>query len=239
MARLRTILFDVDDTLFSTTEFALRARTNAVRAMVAAGLSFPEDAVARELDEVIAEFSSNYDHHFDKLIQRLSPGGLPGTNPALVVAAGVVAYHDTKFRELEPYDDVRPLLTSLSEAGIQTGVVTHGWTTKQAEKLVRLGLMEAFDPCAVFISDQIGISKPNPKLYGRVLEDLGRTASEVMYVGDNPAHDIAPPQSLGMVAVWAKRGAKKGLTAGIVPDHVVEDFEELRAILARTYEIDV
>ena len=98
MSRLRAVLFDVDDTLFSTTAFARKARANAVRAMVEAGLGLPEEVVARELDEVIAEFSSNYDHHFDKLLQRLRPSALAQLNPALVVAAGVVAYHDTKFQ---------------------------------------------------------------------------------------------------------------------------------------------
>ena len=235
MSRLRTVLFDVDDTLFSTTRFATNARRNAVRAMVAAGLDFAEEDVLRELEEVIEEFSSNYDHHFDQLIHRLAPHGLENRNPALVVAAGVAAYHDTKFRELAPYDDVVPLLSSLRRAGIETGVVTHGWTTKQAEKLVRLGLVEHFDPRAIFISDQIGISKPNPKLYAHVLRELERAPNEVMYVGDNPTHDIGPPQSVGMIAVWARRGAKKGLAPGIVPDHVVESFDELRTVLANSY----
>lgn len=239
MGQLRSILFDVDDTLFSTTAFAHRARRHAVRAMIEAGLGLEEERVLRELGEVIAEFSSNYDHHFDKLLQRLLPGGLEGVNPALVVAAGVVAYHDTKFRELAPYGDVLPLLRDLQSAGIQTGIITHGWTTKQAEKLVRLDLVQGLDPRAIFISDQIGISKPNPKLYTHVLGRLGREPSEVMYVGDNPTHDIAPPQSLGMVTVWAKRGTTKPLPPGLTPDHTVEDFGELRRILAGQYGVDV
>ena len=239
MPQLRSVLFDVDDTLVSTTAFAIRARRNAARAMIAAGLHLPEEDVLRELNEVIFEFSSNYDHHFDKLLQRLRPGGFGAVNPALVVAAGVVAYHDTKFRELEPYGDVRPLLQALLGAGIQTGVITHGWTTKQAEKLVRLGLVSVLDPQAIFISDQIGISKPNPKLYLQVLRELGREPREVMYVGDNPSHDIAPPGSLGMITVWAKRGATRSLPPDIEPDHVVSDFVELREILRETYGLDV
>lgn len=59
MARLQAILFDIDDTLFSTTEFARKARRNAVRAMIQAGLDVPEEVVLKELDEVLAEFSSN------------------------------------------------------------------------------------------------------------------------------------------------------------------------------------
>jgi putative hydrolase of the HAD superfamily len=236
--RLAAILFDIDDTLFSTTEFARKARTNAVRAMRAAGLDVPEERVLRELDEVLAEFSSNYEHHFDKLLQRLRPDCLACINPALIVAAGVVAYHDTKFRELAPFEDVLPLLSDLRAAGLKLGVVTHGWTVKQAEKLVRLGVVPYLDPAAVFISDQIGISKPNPKLYATALEDLGLPAGEVMYVGDNPEHDIAPPRSLGMVTVWSRRAAKHDATAaGIEPDYAIDDFGQLRTILTRDFGV--
>jgi putative hydrolase of the HAD superfamily len=238
MGRLRAVLFDIDDTLFSTTHFARVARRNAIRAMVRAGLDVPEDEALRELEEVISEFSSNYEHHFDQLLRRLRPPSLEERNPALIVAAGVAAYHDTKFRQLEPFPDVYPLFEALRAAGIRVGIITHGWTTKQSEKIVRLGLLEHVDPKAVFISEQIGISKPNP--YAQALSDLGLSPGEVMYVGDSPTHDIKPPQALGMVAVWAKRAAKHDLEGtGIEPDHVIENFDELRTILRETYDVAV
>lgn len=240
MPKLKAILFDIDDTLFSTTEFARKARRNAVQAMIKAGLDLPEDLVLRELDEVLSEFTSNYEHHFDKLLQRLRPSSLERTNPALIVAAGVCAYHDTKFRELHPFDDIVPLLADLKRAGVTLGVITHGWTVKQAEKLVRLGLVPYLDPKAIFISDQIGISKPNPKLYLVALKDLGLDASEVMYVGDSPEHDVAPPKKLGMVTVWAKRAARHSLAGtGIEPHHTVASFDELRGVLRREYGLAV
>jgi len=238
MVELTAVLFDIDDTLFSTTEFASRARDNAVRAMVEAGLGLPVDVVRRELDEVIAEFSSNYDHHFDKLIERLRPTALERINPALIVAAGVTGYHDTKFRELRPFPDVVPLLAQLRHAGLCTGIITHGWTVKQAEKLVRLGLLPYLNLDAVFISDQIGIAKPNPKLYQVALRDLGLDAPTVMYVGDNPAHDISPPASLGMRTVWARRASRvPELPEGIVATHTVDNFDQLREILTREYGV--
>ena len=238
MRALDALFFDIDDTLCATTAFAQRARRNAVRAMLEAGLAAPEESVYRELEDVISEFSSNYEHHFDKLLLRLDPRSLQDLNPALVVAAGVAAYHDTKFRELVPFDDVLPFFGALRKAGMRLGIITHGWTVKQAEKLVRLRLVPYLEPSAVFISDQIGISKPNPKLYALALSDMRLVPHEAMYVGDSPEHDIAPPQSLGMATVWAARAAKRGLEGtGIAPDHVVRDFRELAGILRERYGV--
>jgi putative hydrolase of the HAD superfamily len=238
--QLKAILFDIDDTLFSTTEFARKARYNAVHAMVQAGLDVPEATVERELEEVLAEFSSNYEHHFDKLLMRLRPPSLARVNPALIVAAGVAAYHDTKFRELVPFDDVLPFLGALRKAGLRLGVITHGWTVKQAEKLVRLNLVPFLEPSAVFISDQIGISKPNPKLWTLALADMHLLPQEAMYVGDSPEQDVVAPRALGMITVWAARAAKHGLDGtGIQPDHTVQDFRELAAILRERYGVRV
>ena len=238
MSQLEAVLFDIDDTLFSTTEFAARARRNAVRAMVRAGIRHPEEDVYRELKEVIGEFSSNYEHHYDKLLMRLPREAVAGVNPALVVAAGVVAYHDTKFEELEPFEDLPPLLRALRDAGLTTGIVTHGWTTKQAEKLIRLQLMSLLTPSAIFISDQVGISKPNPKLYQTALRELGLEPEQVMYVGDNLRNDVAPPKSLGMHTTWARRAAHAGQDPeAIVPDHIVDDFRQLAEILREEYGV--
>lgn len=237
MAGLDVLLFDIDDTLCPTTAFAGRARRNAVRAMISAGLRASEDEVYRELEEVIAEFSSNYEHHFDKLLLRVDPRAHEGLNPALVVAAGVAAYHDTKFRELAPYPLVRELFADLHRRRVRLGVITHGLTSKQAEKLVRLGLVAFLDPAAIFISDQIGVAKPNPKLYATALKALGVPAPRTMYVGDNPRHDVAPPKFLGMRTCWARMSGKHPAPTSVAdtPDHQIHDFGELRELLGSVY----
>ncbi len=237
MRALDALFFDIDDTLCATTAFAQRARRNAVHAMVNAGLAADPDEVYRELEDVIAEFSSNYEHHYDKLLLRLPRAALEGLNPALVVAAGVAAYHDTKFRELAPFPGALELLRDLKQAGLSVGIITHGLTVKQAEKLVRLGLVPHLDPRAIFISDQIGISKPNPKLYQRALERVGVAAARAMYVGDNPKNDIAPPRSLGMRTCWARLVERHGATCEPPPDHSIRNFDELRELLTKNYAL--
>src|SRR5262245_23288433 len=106
---LTAIFFDIDGTLFPTTDFAEKARRGAVDSMRRHGLRLPADHILRELSEVIAEFSSNYEHHFDKLLLRLPRRAFDGVNPAILVAAAVHAYHDAKVRQLKPYPDVPPV----------------------------------------------------------------------------------------------------------------------------------
>src|SRR5437667_358533 len=68
---LALLTFDIDDTLYSSTEFARLARENSLKAMIAAGLKIDLKAAIAELDEVVAEFSSNDEHHFDRMLERV------------------------------------------------------------------------------------------------------------------------------------------------------------------------
>ena len=234
MRTLRALFLDIDDTLYSTSEFAATARRNAMEAMIRHGLRMTIEEAMAELYEVISEFGSNYSFHYDRLLKRLPASRLPEGNRAILVAAAVSAYHDTKYRSLFPFRDVPQVLRSIHEnTDLVVGIITDGLELKQAEKLVRLGVVEWLDPKAIFISDQIGISKPNRKLYQRACETIGVPPGECMYVGDHPDHDIVPAKALGMVAVrhrgsGGKHAAREAATE---PDYEISTFHELIPIL--------
>ena len=240
MPLLQAIFFDLDDTLYSTSEFAARARLASMEAMVALGLKMPAEELVRELEEVISEFTSNYEHHFDKLLLRIPRKAWDGVNRAVLIAGAIVAYHETKSRELAPYPDAVVLLKKLSAIPIVRGVITSGLEIKQAEKLVRLKVLDYLSPGAIFISDQIGISKPNRKLYMRACDSIGVSPKAAMYVGDHPAHDIDPANAIGMATVLVKRGGKHSGDAGKTKAaHEVCDMTELGSILKREYSMSL
>ena len=234
---LRGIFFDIDDTLYSTRDFARLARRNAVEAMVRLGVRLPPEKLYDELTEVVREFSSNYDHHFDKLLTRLPSEATAGINRALIVAASVAAYHDTKNASLKPFDGAVALLTALSRTPIVRGVITDGLQIKQAEKLIRLGLVPLLSPDAVFISDQIGISKPNPKLYRRALADTGLRPEETIYVGDDPVNDVDPAHEVGMITCLFTGVAREHRPGVSTPAYSVADFATLGEILRREFGV--
>jgi len=224
---LKAVLFDIDDTLFPSSEFADAARLSAVEAIVAAGLEVDPAVAMDELADVVREFSSNYGHHFDQLVVRLAPHLREGVHKALVVAAGVRAYHETKAL-LRPFPDAVRCLAALSRTPLLRGVLTNGLTIKQAEKLVRLGLHEAFSPGALFISEDLGVAKPHPRIFQIACEALGVDPGSVLYVGDNPVKDIDAAHEAGLVTCLRRGTGKHAMAVGAhAPDCEVETLDEL------------
>jgi putative hydrolase of the HAD superfamily len=233
---VRCILFDIDDTLYSTSEFAQKAYLNAVEAMIKVGLKLSHEVVLQELQEVLTEFASNYPFHFDKLLRRLPPESFTGINRAVLIAAAVAAYHDTKHTILKAYPDAIRVLQSLSTHHVIRGIITAGLEVKQAEKLIRLNVYPYLHPEAIFISDQIGISKPNPKLYQFACKSLRLSPYETAYVGDHPEHDIDPANHIGMITVRMRRSGKYSQLQGkTMPRYEINNFDDLLPKLEKDF----
>ena len=87
-------------------------------------------------------------------------------------------------------------------------------------------------PSAIFFTDQVGFSKPNPKLYRRVLQRMKFTPGRCLYVGDNPTHDIDPCNLEGWSTVRIRRSGRHAGEEGVTPPaYEIRDFFELRKIL--------
>ena len=234
--KLDALFFDIDDTLYSSTELAERARSRAMDAMARAGLKADRDRVRALLAEIIEDYSSNFPYQFDELLERLPGNSYSPVNRAVIVASAVAAYHDTKFRELKPFDGVPGALAAFRSRGVRMGVVTAGVPVKQAEKLVRMGLVEYFEPAWVFITDQMEFTKQDRRLWLEVVRRAGVQPDRTAYVGDHPVSDVDLPNEVGFVTVLVRGGGKyTGLKGRTPPRHEISDFRELDAILQEEY----
>lgn len=235
---LKAFFFDIDDTVYSITDFAQLARRAAVRAMIAAGLKIDEETCYNELTAVIAEFGSNHEQHFDKLLKRLPEQLYAGRSPLLIRTAGTIAYHDAKPHNFFPFQDAIDVLERLKERGLLLGIVTAGLEDKQAEKICRLGLHNLVDHRYIFISDSMGISKTNSALYQAACRTARAEPGECIYIGDNPTVDIDVPASIGMRTILCRRGGKYKETQGkVTPDHLVDNFYDVLEIIDNEYGI--
>ena len=74
---------------------------------------------------------------------------------------------------------------------------------------------------AVIISAEVGLRKPNPRIYRQMLEMLRLDAAEVLFVGDTPREDVAGPQEVGMqhrVDQQRRGGSARGNSAAAFHD---------------------
>lgn len=219
----RAVFFDIDDTLYASSELAYHARENAVNAMIDAGLVEKDPKkVFSLLEAIVKEKGSNFTRHFDLLLERVRMEW----NPA-IIAAGVAAYHDTKISYIHPYPDTVPVLLQLREKGCKLGIITNGIAVKQWEKLIRLGLNHFFH--AVVISESYGVSKPSRELYEIALREMGVDAKDAVMVGDKIDVDIAGAKDAGFRTVWISH--KKPLAGDVKPDAMVESIAQLPRVI--------
>ncbi|NJE47656.1 TIGR02253 family HAD-type hydrolase [Thermococcus sp. GR7] len=223
---IRVVFFDLDDTLVDTSKLAEMARKNAIENMVRHGLPVDFETAYHELLELINEYGSNFGRHFDYLLRRLD---LPN-NPKWI-AAGVIAYHNTKFAYLKSVKGARKVLLELKKDGFGLGVITDGDPIKQWEKILRLELDEYFDE--VFISNYLGVKKPHRKIFEKALRKFNVEPHEALMVGDRLYSDIYGAKQVGMRTVWFKYGkyANRELDYLEYADFTIKSLEEVPEIV--------
>ena len=68
----------------------------------------------------------------------------------------------------------------------------------------RDGLSRFFEVWGV--SDDLGLQKPDPKLFSHVLSTAGVPPDRTVMLGDRLDYDVRPAKQAGMRAVWVLRG---------------------------------
>ena len=80
----------------------------------------------------------------------------------------------------------------------------------------------------LFISEEVGASKPSPDFFRPVLKDLGVTdPSRALMVGDNLITDIGGAAALGLDTAWYNPRAQKNKNQTPVPTWEITRLEEL------------
>lgn len=117
-------------------------------------------------------------------------------------------------------------LMKLRDSGIKVAILTNGWSELQQRKARRAGFSGT-----VLVSDEIGELKPSRAAFERLLAELGTEAARTWYVGDSPESDVAGAHAAGFGTVWFN-WERAVYPAGVVrPQHTVEAFGELLALL--------
>ena len=129
-------------------------------------------------------------------------------------------------------EHTRQVLSQLREKGIPMVLVSNFYGNVETV-LEEMQIRDFF--CDVIESAQVGIRKPDPRLYALGVEALRKNVlpqqiqeSDILVVGDSISKDILPAKSLGCKTAWFKgEGWKKEPVDETTPDFVIRDLQEL------------
>jgi len=117
-----------------------------------------------------------------------------------------------------------------TDAGWVPVVVTNGDSRVQTEKMVRTGLVKHI--VGYVVSDDVGVRKPNPRIFAIAAERVGHRLSGAWLIGDSPEVDVGGASALGIPSVWIRRG-RQWPDSRFAPTRTCDGvIEALAAVLA-------
>ena len=222
---IRALLFDLDDTLWPIVPVIVAAEEELYEWL---RLHAPAVAAAHTVDSMRARRQALMDedprHRVDLMALRTlvmhEVFEACGEDRAKI-AAGMALFGQARNR-VQPFADVVPALQRLARRYL-LGSVSNG-----AADLAAIGMAGHFR--ISIAAHEFGSVKPDPAIFLHACENLGVAPAETVYIGDDPALDVAGAQAAGLRAAWIDRFGR-ALPPHIRPDASCTSLDELEAWL--------
>jgi len=126
------------------------------------------------------------------------------------------------------FDGAEELLERL-KGSCRMVLLTNGLTSVQERRLGTSPIRSYFEE--LVISENVGISKPDPRIFEHTFEVLGYgDKDKTLMIGDSLTSDILGGLNFGVDTCWYNAGQKKN-EKNIVPKYEVNDYRGLLGIL--------
>lgn len=201
------VLFDLDDTLFDhsactrTALEDLRRRFVALGRLPAADVETEHRRLLEELHLGVLAGRMTVDDARVERFRRLLEVAGESVGPDFAASAAA-AYRAAYLAHWRPVEGALALLAAL-HGRVSTGVVTNNVAAEQRQKIAACGFGPFLD--TVIISEEAGVTKPDPRIFRRALDELRRPAGEALMIGDAWDTDIVGARAAGIRPIWFNR----------------------------------
>ncbi len=198
LTKIKAVLFDLDDTLYSRRDAAKKTFYGMFREQLYPIAS--DELIHRAVEYMMSKVERNSmisENAFQALIAEFPP------EVPYVRSSCVDYYYEHIVEFVIPFPEQTEIIAKLRATGIKTAIVTNipeERVFSQRAKVDALRLCDVMD--AVVISGEIGIHKPDKRIYLYTCDLLGVLPEQCIFVGDDPDSDIKGALSAGMEAVW-------------------------------------
>lgn len=209
---IRAIVFDFYDTLV----YRDVAETTRTRAAIAAlfGVS-PADLNAmwrRDRDARMLGEIATLEEHLTLMLRDLG-----ATVDRRALAGAAALEREGQKAAVHPYANTERVLGMLREMGFVLGLLSNSSDTAQIP-LMSLGLDRYFD--VIVLSHEVGLLKPDPRIYDITCRRLGLAPAECAFVADGGFGELDAAHEVGMLAVKIEQDAQS-------PDYGSSNYYDL------------
>ena len=229
---VRALLFDLDDTI---TDF--QGAANAAFEKTFSDIAEENGVDVEALHQVyMGLFEEYYTLHLEGYVTleefrvyRFSRAfeivGLPVEDGFLDLCLDFQFVYD---QMLTVFPDACKVLREL-DGRFPLGLITNGPTDPQWAKIDKFDLARIME--VILVSGQLGIAKPDPRIFDVALEGLRVAPEEALMIGNSLEHDHQGAMNAGIRFVWANHMGRALPDGWPRPDYEVRSFRELRDLL--------
>ena len=224
---MKAVIFDLDNTLYSydrahaAAYAALQSYALQELGLDAASFDRLHEQASRTLEQRCHNGPAIHNRliRFQILLELL---GRPiGKAPEMADC-----YWRTLLGSMQAEPGAAETLQELRTMGLSVGIGTNMTADRQLEKLRLLGLLPHVD--FMVTSEELGVEKPDPRLFALCAEKAGAEPAECCFVGDSLKKDALAAQNAGLLGVWYCPGTDCAAPEGVVK---IRALSELTALL--------
>jgi len=134
------------------------------------------------------------------------------------------------YRRLDAFAEVPDVLRQLKQSGLATAILSNGTPSMLEDAVQSAGIGPFVD--AIISVEEVGVFKPDPKVYQRAVDRLAVAAGQICFLSSN-AWDAYAASAFGMRVVWCNRYGQRPERLPGAPEAQIGTLATLPSLLAQ------
>lgn len=132
--------------------------------------------------------------------------------------------------------EMEQALNFAEERNINIGIITNGPSSHQRMKLKQLNIEKWIDEKNIFISSEVGFSKPDVNIFRLAEKFMSLDRENTYYIGDSYKNDVVGAKKAGWKSIWINHRKHRVEELVYKPDFIILDYQEIQLLYKELFK---